>query len=634
MNSSSPLNIVITDEDIDEIEKILKPVKFDEQRRKIIKNISNLDVQALPGTGKTTLLVAKLAILAKKWPFHNRGLCILSHTNVARKEIEAKLGKTGIGEKLLSYPHFIGTFHSFFDKFAALPFLRSHEKTLRFIDTEKVLQKRYLSLKKETQFYLNKSRKTNAVCESLTYPPLDCNGEKSLSKSDKDIRDTIRASMDEGFYTFNELLQVSKYALTEWKFLAQAISFRFPVIFIDEFQDTSELQEELIGELSCDPELVIQTFGDQNQTIFGSHCPVLSEFKRPTETVVSSLRFGNNVAKLADPLGRYGKGLQGTYKYFEHLADKNTIFLFNDPKNVLPAYGECLLDCFSDQELNSGLDCYAIGMVHKKTAEESEKPKIPHDVSDYYPPYNPTIEKEAKKSEKLIDFYLEGKALFDKSKDHFRFLEKLCEAFRLYLSPPLGPSFSPGEGALKSLLKMVPESKHTELKQDLLALKPLNSTSSKEWEGFCNTIKNLLKRYFETVEFSDSFFDIQADRVDPPSTLAACSPTPNVYSYSKSNRTVDIHLSSIHATKGETHLATLVLDTHFYTYNVKDLLPWLLGNPTKKGLNKTRSERLGCHYVGLTRARALICLATRKDSITGIERNKLRDLGWRVLEVD
>lgn len=115
-------NIEITDEDILWAEDIMGgKIHFDSARADVIKNMESVDIQAFPGSGKTTILVAKLAILAKKWTYSNVGICVLSHTNVAREEIEERLGNTEIGRKLLSYPHFIGTMHSFFDKFVALP---------------------------------------------------------------------------------------------------------------------------------------------------------------------------------------------------------------------------------------------------------------------------------------------------------------------------------------------------------------------------------------------------------------------------------------------------------------------------------------------------------------------------------
>lgn len=113
MSISALEGIHISDDDIDQIEILLGNVSFDAPRRDIIKKLDSFDVQAFPGSGKTTVLIAKLAILAKKWPYEHKGICVLSHTNVAREEIETRLGQTDLGKKLLSYPHFVGTVHSF-----------------------------------------------------------------------------------------------------------------------------------------------------------------------------------------------------------------------------------------------------------------------------------------------------------------------------------------------------------------------------------------------------------------------------------------------------------------------------------------------------------------------------------------
>lgn len=79
-------DIIITESDIDWIENVMgNTIHFDHDRREIIKCLDSIDIQAFPGSGKTTLLVAKLAILAKKWSFSNKGICVLSHTNVARE---------------------------------------------------------------------------------------------------------------------------------------------------------------------------------------------------------------------------------------------------------------------------------------------------------------------------------------------------------------------------------------------------------------------------------------------------------------------------------------------------------------------------------------------------------------------
>jgi len=131
-----PLPIpVVTDTDIAKAEEYLG-VSFDEPRRRILRSNDSFDVQACPGSGKTTLLVAKLAVLADKWPHARRGICVLSHTNVARQEIEKKLGGTPVGRRLIAYPHFVGTIHGFVNEFLALPLLRSEGYHVRLIDND------------------------------------------------------------------------------------------------------------------------------------------------------------------------------------------------------------------------------------------------------------------------------------------------------------------------------------------------------------------------------------------------------------------------------------------------------------------------------------------------------------------
>jgi len=126
---------VVADADIEVAERYLG-VSFDEPRREILRSNDTFDVQACPGSGKTTLLVAKLAILGARWPHARRGICVLSHTNVARQEIESKLAGTAVGHRLLAYPHFVGTIHGFVNAFLALPLLRSEGYHVRLIDDE------------------------------------------------------------------------------------------------------------------------------------------------------------------------------------------------------------------------------------------------------------------------------------------------------------------------------------------------------------------------------------------------------------------------------------------------------------------------------------------------------------------
>lgn len=86
----------VTDEDVSWIADIMGLDKLDDARQSFLKRSGTFDVSACPGSGKTTLVVAKLAIMARKWPHKTSGICVLSHTNVAREEIQNKLGHTPV----------------------------------------------------------------------------------------------------------------------------------------------------------------------------------------------------------------------------------------------------------------------------------------------------------------------------------------------------------------------------------------------------------------------------------------------------------------------------------------------------------------------------------------------------------
>jgi hypothetical protein len=109
----------------------------------------------------------------------------------------------------------------------------------------------------------------------------------------------------------------------------------------------------------------------------------------------------------------------------------------------------------------------------------------------------------------------------------------------------------------------------------------------------------------------------------------------NVFCYRGSNGEVDIRLGSIHSVKGETHTATLVLDTFHLSHNLKSLKPWLLGKRVGDVDTKVTAidrYRLKQHYVAMTRPSQLLCLATRIDFLNTKEIAALRST-WRIADV-
>ena len=127
-----------------------------------------------------------------------------------------------------------------------------------------------------------------------------------------------------------------------------------------------------------------------------------------------------------------------------------------------------------------------------------------------------------------------------------------------------------------------------------------------------------------------------------PPGAAAMARTDNLFAYPEDAPQVRIRLGSIHSVKGETHTATLVLDSFYFAHHLKELKPWLLG--AKAGGSRLNGRgnvvtegsrvlgRLRLHYVAMTRPTHLLCLAMRKDAFAPGELDILARRGWMVID--
>lgn len=336
--------IEVTDSDIDEVESLMS-VKFDDSRRLIIKDMTSIEVNACPGSGKTTLLVAKLAIMAKKWPFAHRGICVVSHTNVARNEIENKLGNTDVGKALLQYPHFIGTIQSFIDTYISIPYLKNNGKKIRLIDTDIVCERRWKQLPFKSRNYLSERKgKDKYVCNPLLFPDAynidirkECETYQNLIKVGENSR-------DKGDYSFSEMEQIACQTIIDNPIIAQIIRYRFPYVAVDETQDTKKNQWTIFEKLFPFDKAMIQSFGDANQAIYDFEGGDFDE-KFPSRDAPiqlnDSLRFGSAVANIANPVAVLKNEIVGCRSLFSN-TPVNTIFLFDEKSinSVVTAYAE------------------------------------------------------------------------------------------------------------------------------------------------------------------------------------------------------------------------------------------------------------------------------------------------------
>jgi DNA helicase-2/ATP-dependent DNA helicase PcrA len=667
MNNNSPYSLEIGDDDIEWVCRVLKlpPTAFsgkdgNDSRLCVIKSLSSLDVEACPGSGKTTLLVAKLAILARHWTDRRRGICVLSHTNVARREIETRLGGTPEGKLLLSYPHFVGTIHGFVNEFLALPWLRSKPYPIRVIDDDICLKRRWFKLPRKIRFSLTKNGRDEQVLRvagtdfSIGVVPWGKGGTLSTgTETWQALQRVCRESCEEGYFCYSEMFLWAAELLDHTPKMREALRERFPLLFVDEVQDTSEQQSAFLFRLFMDGEgaVIRQRFGDSNQAIYQyssqKECTLTDPFPDPNlkRTIPNSHRFGQQIADLADPLGVTPQGLVGLGpsrrdEIPTNTDNRHTIFLFDDQTigHVMPSYAAYLLEVFSESELRDGTFT-AIGATHRP----KENDKVPRYVAHYWSEYDYELTATEPRPTTFLQYVAAGWALARSSGEVHYVVNKIADGI-LRLTAILNSTANlsarkRSHRYVRELLAGHPEAhrNYAEIVSALTADGAGNAVPS-NWRGVwapkIKAVSEVLSGTSVDSAEATAFLAGQAEiegYTQPSSTVQR----DNVFRFPRQNPKVEVHVGSIHSVKGKTHTATLVLDTYYRKHHLEALKPWLLGKKSGGGVeNDALLSRLRQHYVAMTRPSHLVCLAMREDCLTNVDVTALQNRGWRVTRVN
>lgn len=633
----------------------------DDSRLRAIRNLETCDFEACPGSGKTTLLVAKLAILASRWPHRQRGICVLSHTNSARDEIDQRLSAAGPSAVLVGYPHFIGTIHGFVNEYLAIPWLRSKGQPIRLIDTSAALKRRYQKLEWKWRIAMEKR---GLDMYALQYDQADYSGaNKGALARDTDLcramEASARAGNEEGYLCFDEMFVWANELLDRHPEVAANLRMRFPLVFIDEAQDNNELQSAILHRIFREGSgpSIRQRFGDSNQAIYShsgadgarTDCFPSGEL----QNLPRSYRFSQETADAAKGLGIVPQALNGsgpTRIRVKRNALPPVLFLFDNSsvQNVLPRYGDYLSTTFSAEELAAGVFT-AIAGVHELDEGKAATP-VPRAMGHYAPRYNPAIVRKEgvpatfgqhlSKASRVLNERGNAQVLVNALS---LALIRLCE-----LAGASAVPFQARKSAHRNLLETLGvgagKDAYGELLDKTLAVE--GKFGDEEWDQALPLVLEIVFQVagVRALNQEATKFLVRSDVLpgDGAHENGPVTVLDNFYSHPPQEPKVRIRLGSIHSVKGETHTATLVLDSFFHKHHLSELKPWLLGERNGGMKQKLRGRpelegsrmlgRLKLHYVAMTRPSHLLCLAMRRDAFIDSELEILKERGWATVE--
>lgn len=632
--------IEITEEDIKYAEKIFLPEgnKFDQKRKKVIKCLESKDIVACPGSGKTTALLAKLAILANKMPLkNNKGICVLTHTNVAIDEITNRLDKKG--KKLFDTPNFFGTFQTFVNQFLAIPaYINYFGKKPYNIDKDlynESIDKYYNMLNYRTRkYWLERKRKYMDYLKNIRFSLEDFNvlvkklNGKSVFKnkcdSFKNILEFKLEILKKGYLCYDDAYSLAFRYLKDFEdLLRKTFSQRFQYIFVDEMQDTNSYQIKLLKVL-FDSDVIVQKIGDPNQAIFNSvgssKNKLFWEFKDNNLTIADSKRFSSAVADKVEKLCYPPKKIEGNNNSEDQIKPK--IIIFNDEtvEEVLPKYAQIIKE---NNLLKINKPVFkAVGFVGKKREDNKLT------LSSYYKNYNPT-KKIKKKDFDSLSGYLSS-IYIETNYDEANVYRKII---------------------IRALLKVLKIS-NFKTEDSYLTERTLFKYLKEKNKEFYNTINIKLAEwcldlYNDKSIFNDlkcfirnEFFDILGIEVDEEvndfliasdleeeSTIEVKKDFTNIYEY----ESINIKIGTVHSVKGETHTATLYLETFWYKYEFERLIKYLKSSPAKKPSIRVKTN-LKIAFVGMSRPSDLLCVAIHEKRVNDHVKD-LKKSGWEICYV-
>jgi DNA helicase-2/ATP-dependent DNA helicase PcrA len=664
----------VTDPDIAYAEQILfgRTGVFDAERITFIKELNTCDLQAVPGSGKTTVLLAKLLILERYLPLDSkRGILVISHTNAAVDEIRSKIAAHC--PKLFSSPNFVGTIQSFVDRFLAIPYyIRLLKKKPYRIDdeiyAEKAFQFSQVFLSGFTRVeqnnakaYLNNNRNAStirlspattddlltnkymgtalAVKKPRSTPTTDWNATEKARVSEWLMLFKLRLVGD-GYLCFDDAYWLATNYIVEFPRIIPILQQRFAFVFVDEMQDMDQHQYDLLETVFTGVAATVSVFqriGDKNQAIFSDHVGAAEVWV--DRTVVHQLNGSHRltplnaviVEKLAfSPIGVMGHKKKDDGSAINILPH---LLIYNDSNitGVVPKFAS-LIEQYHDSGDIPPDSKHPYKAVCWNTQDEEAKIRI----RNFYPSFR----KEHRKPKVNYDSLESHLYLFDAGSNAMgtemkNLSNALLRVLRLEeITDATGHSYTK-----TSLNLFLQENHHTffetlRLKFYIWSRDILRNRQSATLTDIKLFVPQVLAIFGKTQNHSTFFID--EDYTHTPPAATAVIVNPNMHQANG----FQVEVTTVHASKGQTHTATLYLESYYQrtiaatpgNYESERLSGFMTGAVRPSPIHDYVKQSLKMAYVGFSRPTHFLCFAVHEDrynaKLTGLSGSE-----WKVVRV-
>lgn len=603
-------SIQVQNNEIEIIEELLLPEgsHFSDDAKTVISCWESTDVSACPGSGKTTVLLAKLKILADRMPLDNgEGVCVLSHTNVAVNEIKTRL--SSCADKLLNYPNYVGTIQSFIDSYIVKPYLkRKTTVALQVVDDEVFANHLYSLIVRAGQYstlrYLLTSRYNNeiyptiidmiknlyikdgALCLKNQRAALAGKGRDSSNQYISAVENLLK---NEGMIRYKDAYLYAEEAIAELsEKYVELFGRRFKYVFIDEYQDCDAVQRRALDKVFDKAKGCVMHIGDPDQAIYNSDA-VNQEDWIPNESALSIATSNRYSQRIADVISNLKKREGKIISANSLTSCQPTLIVFDDDsrKKVINTF----ITVLENNALVSSEGIYkVIGAVKKKSLSGLK-------ISDYWEDFDASGKHTSDYNywnyiQKIATYLEQGKGYL--AELHIRKL--LCRILNY-----IGKKYT-----VYTIKEKLDQSYFDVYKLAILQIFELKEYKKEVIDAY---IRKLVDGLITNADGSSVFGALPKYFLEE--IYSSNNDIKHHNSMKISSNGITLQFDTVHGVKGETHDATLYLETERNgVSDIKSILTYFGQGKLYKSSDYNRK----CVYVGMSRPGKLLCLAIHKNT--------------------
>lgn len=254
------------------LKQALSELEKNEEQFKAVICRNHCVVLAGPGSGKTKTLTTAIARTLNEEIISPRAIACITYNNECAIELENRLSKFGIEN---NGQNFIGTVHSFALTQIIIPYARCIEglvpknfKVANLLECKIAIENAYKTVYNDSedskkQWDFASEKRNREVDRTL---PTWKGHNRELAEFVEEYESELRKK---GLIDFDDMPLIAYRMIKENPWIRQALESRFPILFVDEYQDLGHVLHELVHLLCFEGKIRLFAVGDADQSIYG-----------------------------------------------------------------------------------------------------------------------------------------------------------------------------------------------------------------------------------------------------------------------------------------------------------------------------------------------------------------------------